>query len=65
MAQTETTVPDLNTAYADARRVYRAAWRTYQDAHGADFIPAMDAWIAADREVKRLEAIYTAAKQEV
>lgn len=54
------TAPDLHTAYADARRRYRSAWRAYQEAHGADFLPAMDAWIDANREVMRLEAIFDA-----
>jgi|GEM_PF-3196143 len=55
---------DLNTTYADARRVYRKAWRDYQAADGLDCIPAMDAWIAADREVKRIEALFSQARKE-
>jgi hypothetical protein len=54
---------DLHTAYADARRAYRAAWFAYQAASGPDFLPAMDAWIAADREVKRLQALLATAQQ--
>ncbi len=57
MQTPEFTVRDLHTAYADARRAYRAAWFAYQAADGADFLPAMDAWVAADREVKRLDAL--------
>lgn len=54
------TVPDLHTAYADARRRYRAAYFAYQAADGADFLPALDAWIEANREVMRIEAIFDA-----
>lgn len=52
-----TTNQDMKTAYHDARRAYRQAWVAYQNAHGADFLPKMDEWIAADREVKRLELL--------
>lgn len=62
MQTSEFTVPDLPTAYADARRRYRAAWVAYQAADGAAFLPALDAWIAADREVKRLDAILAERK---
>lgn len=57
------TVPDLHTAYADARRHYRATWFAYQAADGADFLPAMDAWVDADREVKRIEALLAATRK--
>lgn len=53
----------LHTEYHDARRAYRAAWRAYQEASGPNFLPAMDAWIAADREVKRIEALLAAARK--
>lgn len=53
----------LHIQYEDARRAYRAAWRAYQDASGPDFLPAMDAWIAADREVKRIETLLAASKK--
>jgi len=43
--------------YRAARSSYRAAFFAYQRASGPDFLPALDAWIAADREVKRLEAL--------
>lgn len=54
---------DLITLYREARRTYRAAFFAYQGASGADFLPAMDAWIAADREVKRIEALLAATRR--
>jgi len=53
----------LHTEYENARRAYRAAWRAYQEASGPHFLPAMDAWIAADREVKRIDALLAAARK--
>lgn len=52
---------NLISQYRDARSTYRAAFFAYQRASGPAFLPAMDAWIAADREVKRIEALLAAA----
>ena len=54
---------DLDTTYADARRVYRAAWRDYRAAHGPNFLPAMDALIAAERVLTRVEALWSNARK--
>lgn len=53
----------LISLYRAARSNYRAAFFAYQRASGADFLPAMDAWIAADREVKRIEALLAATRK--
>jgi hypothetical protein len=47
----------LVTAYNNARRAYRAAWVAYQNASGADYMPALNAWDDADKEVRRLERL--------
>lgn len=54
---------DILAAYRTARRAYREAFFAYQAASGPNFLPAMDAWIAADREVKRIEKLLATAQQ--